>query len=59
VRPDASGRIVEVGSCVPRSKHLHMPDTAVDSTFELIERVRLGDREAAERLMAGHVGPLR
>jgi hypothetical protein len=36
-----------------------MPDAAVDSTFELIERVRLGDREAAERLMAGHVGPLR
>lgn len=25
VRPDASGRIVEVGSCVPRSKHLHSP----------------------------------
>jgi RNA polymerase sigma-70 factor, ECF subfamily len=35
-------------------------DTArLESTFELIERVRGGDREALERLVARHVGPLR
>ena len=32
---------------------------ALDSTFVLIERVRRGDREALERLLARHVGPLR
>ena len=32
---------------------------ALDSTFDLIERVRRGDREALERLLARHVGPLR
>ena len=32
---------------------------ALDSTFDLIERVRGGDRDALERLMARHVGPLR
>jgi RNA polymerase sigma factor (sigma-70 family) len=31
----------------------------LDSTFDLIERVRGGDREALERLVARHVGPLR
>jgi RNA polymerase sigma-70 factor, ECF subfamily len=31
----------------------------LESTFALIERVRAGDREALERLMARHVGPLR
>ena len=31
----------------------------LDSTFALIERVRGGDREALDRLMARHVGPLR
>ena len=31
----------------------------LDSTFALIERVRAGDREALDRLMARHVGPLR
>ena len=31
----------------------------LDSTFALIERVRQGDREALERLLARHVGPLR
>jgi RNA polymerase sigma-70 factor (ECF subfamily) len=31
----------------------------LDSTFALIERVRQGDREALERLMTRHVGPLR
>ena len=37
-----------------------MPDDrALDSTFELIERVRQGDRDALERLLARHVGPLR
>ena len=30
-----------------------------DSTFALIERLRAGDREALENLMARHVGPLR
>lgn len=35
-------------------------DTArLESTFELIERVRGGDRDALERLVARHVGPLR
>jgi RNA polymerase sigma factor (sigma-70 family) len=32
---------------------------ALDSTFALIERIRRGDREALERLLARHVGPLR
>ena len=32
---------------------------ALDSTFALIERLRQGDREALERLLARHVGPLR
>jgi RNA polymerase sigma-70 factor (ECF subfamily) len=37
-----------------------MPDEKeLDSTFELIERVRQGDRESLERLMARHLGPLR
>jgi RNA polymerase sigma factor (sigma-70 family) len=31
----------------------------LDSTFDLIERVRQGDREALERLVARHVAPLR
>jgi RNA polymerase sigma-70 factor (ECF subfamily) len=32
---------------------------ALDSTFALIERMRQGDREALERLLARHAGPLR
>ena len=37
-----------------------MPDEKeLDSTFELIERVRQGDRESLERLMTRHLGPLR
>jgi RNA polymerase sigma-70 factor, ECF subfamily len=37
-----------------------MPDDRpLDSTFELIERVRQGDKDALERLVARHVGPLR
>jgi RNA polymerase sigma factor (sigma-70 family) len=32
---------------------------SLDSTFELIERVRGGDQEALERLLARHVAPLR
>jgi len=32
---------------------------ALDSTFALIERLRQGDREALERLLARHAGPLR
>ena len=35
------------------------PSPALDSTFALIERVRGGDREALERLVARHMGPLR
>jgi RNA polymerase sigma factor (sigma-70 family) len=31
----------------------------LDSTFDLIERARGGDREALERLLARHIGPLR
>ena len=31
----------------------------LDSTFELIERVRQGDKESLERLVARHLGPLR
>lgn len=33
--------------------------TALDSTVELIERVRQGDREALDRLLARHARPLR
>ena len=33
--------------------------TALDSTVDLIERVRGGDGDALDRLMARHVGPLR
>ena len=33
--------------------------SGLDSTFDLIERIRGGDREALERLVARHVGPLR
>ncbi len=34
-------------------------EPALDSTFDLIERIRGGDRDALERLMARHVAPLR
>jgi RNA polymerase sigma-70 factor, ECF subfamily len=32
---------------------------ALESTFDLIERVRSGDREALDCLLARHIGPLR
>jgi RNA polymerase sigma-70 factor, ECF subfamily len=32
---------------------------ALESTFDLIERVREGDKEALERLLARHIDPLR
>ena len=32
---------------------------SLESTFELIERVREGDQDSLERLMARHLGPLR
>ena len=35
------------------------PTALLDSTFKLIERVRKGDQEALDRLMARHVKPLR
>lgn len=35
------------------------PSPALDSTFDLIERVRRGDKEALERLLARHLAPLR
>jgi RNA polymerase sigma-70 factor (ECF subfamily) len=35
------------------------PNGALDSTIELVARVRQGDRDALERLIARHVGPLR
>lgn len=34
-------------------------ETPLESTFELIERARQGDKESLERLMARHMGPLR
>jgi len=34
-------------------------DDPLESTLELIERVRDGDQESLERLMARHLGPLR
>lgn len=34
-------------------------DPALESTIELIARVRRGDRQALDRLMARHLGPLR
>jgi RNA polymerase sigma factor (sigma-70 family) len=34
-------------------------EQALDSTFELIKRVRQGDKDSLERLMARHLGPLR
>ena len=34
-------------------------DKSLDSTFDLIERVRQGDQESLDRLMARHLGPLR
>jgi len=43
-------------------KHFNGRDAAsplLESTFALIERVRGGDREALERLMARHLAPLR
>src|SRR5215831_15870100 len=33
--------------------------SALESTFALIERVRQGDRQALEELVARHIGPLR
>src|SRR5512141_3116541 len=38
-----------------------MPDEkdSLESTFDLIEQVRQGDKESLERLMARHLGPLR
>lgn len=35
------------------------PAPSLDSTFELIALVRQGDREALDRLVARHIGPLR
>jgi RNA polymerase sigma-70 factor (ECF subfamily) len=35
------------------------PSRSLDSTFDLIERVRQGDKDSLERLMARHLGPLR
>ena len=35
------------------------PSPALDSTLELVERVRRGDNEALDRLLARHVKPLR
>ena len=35
------------------------PSSALDSTLALIERIRGGDRDALDCLMARHVGPLR
>jgi RNA polymerase sigma-70 factor (ECF subfamily) len=43
----------------PHSKAKDDSETALDSTFALIERIRAGDRDALERLMARHVAPLR
>ena len=34
-------------------------EASLESTFELVERVRQGDKESLERLMARHLGPLR
>ncbi len=36
-----------------------MDSPQLESTFQLIERVRQGDRDALDRLLARHVGPLR
>ena len=33
--------------------------TSLESTFDLIERVRRGDKDSLDRLMARHIGPLR
>lgn len=33
--------------------------SSLESTFQLIERVRQGDQDSLERLMARHMGPLR
>jgi RNA polymerase sigma-70 factor (ECF subfamily) len=35
------------------------PSRALDSTLELVERVRRGDKDALDRLLARHVAPLR
>lgn len=43
----------------PHSTAKDDSETALDSTVDLIERIRGGDRDALERLMARHVGPLR
>src|SRR5215210_832078 len=37
----------------------HAAAAPLESTLALIERVRAGDRDALDRLMARHVGPLR
>ncbi len=65
-------RVESAGVRLERTGSHHMPDnprptangesevpTALESTFDLIERVRHGDRDALDRLMARHVGPLR
>ena len=39
--------------------HMSDENKALESTFELIERARQGDRDSLERLMARHLGPLR
>lgn len=40
------------------ARHGNEAATALDSTIELIERVRQGDKDALERLLSRHVGPL-
>lgn len=43
----------------PHSNAKGDSETALDSTVALLERIRGGDRDALDRLMARHVGPLR
>ena len=39
--------------------HTGETSTSLESTFDLIERVRRGDKDSLDRLMARHIGPLR
>jgi RNA polymerase sigma factor (sigma-70 family) len=39
--------------------HAMSETSSLESTYELIERVRRGDKDSLDRLMARHLGPLR
>jgi RNA polymerase sigma-70 factor, ECF subfamily len=59
----ASTAMDESGPCVPAASDGHPPevsvDSGVDTTFDLVERAKAGDRESLDRLFARYLPSLR